>query len=1108
MKPGIPWSVKGIEPEVREAAKDAARRAGMTLGEWLNTVILDQSDDEQPANSPHAEISSETIPEGEMEHPQPHHPENTIRLEDIAHQLSQLAQRERESATILAYDAPRGHDPDRATMNRILARIDSNEQQAVEAFTAVNERLSVLGQQIAAAAKPHSLERPEDVPGYSALEAAIRNVVEHIEVSEKRTRDSLKSMQDRLGEMAERASHTDADGVVRAAPAFAGLESRIAEMANRLQQSENMLHSGIPDVVRNEISQLADRIEHVRQSAEELATHAQTSAVDVARSELGEIEARILGVLKDAQATIGGGQTTADDLERLRSEIGGLSQRIHDVNESTANESDMHALRVAVEQLSTRVAQGPDLRPVAEMDRRLAELNQKIEQNHKAVRSLPEFGELERRIAELDQRLEEAVRLQGDEQAIVSLEQQIAAVSDRVGHTEQQLGNLETMERSIKQLFETLEQNQELAGQTAEDAATRAVERMFAAQQEAGPSPEIRALQDGLRAVRESAAGAEQRNQETLEAVHETLEQIVNKLAELETATAGQQLAANMAQDAMGEAPGWQAASVTGGTPERQQQAHDDQTAGFDKPHAAAESTEVPEETGDPGNPEADLAASARPEAMADFAASESSVVAGDDDFIAAARRAAQAAASRPGILHPDVKPPMKAGANNKFSFALPFKKNKRKLTKPVTYTGGKPVVDPSIAARKKSQRKKLVLAGIVLLAAVSAFAFNMLAKQPKQIKQSTVIETPQKSSLAAQRKMSAILAPPSRSQSLFSVGQKQSHLQGNQISDPLVTGSLPVTKTDATLTSIVAEPGSTTSFAKMPPPEAGPLALREAAAKGDAKAQFIIASRYLDGQSVAQDLPRAAEWYQRAAAHGLAPAQYRLATLFERGKGVPQDVAAALLWYERAAEGGNVKAMHNAAVIAAGNQAGTPDYDKAFKWFKLAAEHGLHDSQFNLAVLYERGLGSKIDNPEAYFWYSLAAKQGDVDAKKRAAGIVGLLDDETVAATATRVEGWTAAPTLEDANVVAITNPVWNNTAEQPAPAPKPQSAATPVVENPVVEAQALLSGLGFNVGTPDGRMGSRTANAIRLFQLQSGMRVTGEVTPELLNVMRAQSS
>ncbi len=34
-----PWSVKGIDPETREAAKIAARRAGLPLGAWLTQVI-------------------------------------------------------------------------------------------------------------------------------------------------------------------------------------------------------------------------------------------------------------------------------------------------------------------------------------------------------------------------------------------------------------------------------------------------------------------------------------------------------------------------------------------------------------------------------------------------------------------------------------------------------------------------------------------------------------------------------------------------------------------------------------------------------------------------------------------------------------------------------------------------------------------------------------------------------------------------------------------------------------------------------------------------------------------------------------------------------------
>ena len=45
MSVGAPWSVKGIDPKAREIAKDLARRSGMTLGEWLNQVILE---DEAP----------------------------------------------------------------------------------------------------------------------------------------------------------------------------------------------------------------------------------------------------------------------------------------------------------------------------------------------------------------------------------------------------------------------------------------------------------------------------------------------------------------------------------------------------------------------------------------------------------------------------------------------------------------------------------------------------------------------------------------------------------------------------------------------------------------------------------------------------------------------------------------------------------------------------------------------------------------------------------------------------------------------------------------------------------------------------------------------------
>ena len=55
MKSGGPWNLRGLRPEARAAARDAARRSGMSVGEWLNTVIepTEAEDDEtwRPADA-------------------------------------------------------------------------------------------------------------------------------------------------------------------------------------------------------------------------------------------------------------------------------------------------------------------------------------------------------------------------------------------------------------------------------------------------------------------------------------------------------------------------------------------------------------------------------------------------------------------------------------------------------------------------------------------------------------------------------------------------------------------------------------------------------------------------------------------------------------------------------------------------------------------------------------------------------------------------------------------------------------------------------------------------------------------------------------------------
>jgi localization factor PodJL len=284
-----------------------------------------------------------------------------------------------------------------------------------------------------------------------------------------------------------------------------------------------------------------------------------------------------------------------------------------------------------------------------------------------------------------------------------------------------------------------------------------------------------------------------------------------------------------------------------------------------------------------------------------------------------------------------------------------------------------------------------------------------------------------------------------------------------------------------------------------------GPTALRAAAVAGNAKAQFVVATRYLEGKAVPQDAAAAARWYQKAAAQGLAAAQYRLGTLFERGLGVPADKVAARMWYERAAEAGNVKAMHNLAVVLADKDTGAADYARAARWFGAAADHGVKDSQFNLAVLYERGLGVIASRPMAYRWYLLAARQGDGDAEARAKTLHPYLDAAEVKTIEAEIAGWMPREAKADANVVAIEEVSWNAAAEEPARTlpPSPELTGSKLISR----TQELLAGLGYDIGTADGVMGARTTNAIRRFQSQNGLTVDGMPSNRLLRHLMAKA-
>lgn len=262
-------------------------------------------------------------------------------------------------------------------------------------------------------------------------------------------------------------------------------------------------------------------------------------------------------------------------------------------------------------------------------------------------------------------------------------------------------------------------------------------------------------------------------------------------------------------------------------------------------------------------------------------------------------------------------------------------------------------------------------------------------------------------------------------------------------------------------------------------------LSLERAAIEGDAIAQF----KWGEARLGAQDLAAGADFVRRAARQGLPAAQYRLAKLHERGIGVPRDFFEARSWTEKAANGGNTKAMHDLAVFYADGEGGAQSYAAAAEWFRKAADFGVVDSQYNLAVLYENGLGISPSQSEALYWYEVASANGDASAPGNVATLREALPLEQAQQAQRRASGWTVTPADKAANgTFEIQN--WElSTRTQ------------------VATLQSVLNGLGYEAGAPDGIAGSGTRAAVQAYQADNGLEANGVIDELLIETLNRQT-
>ena len=336
MSAAAPWSVKGIDPKAREVAKDLARRSGMTLGEWLNRVILE---DDLPD-----EVTVETQFSDRLHRTSPSVPRllssaGSPDLSRIAHALDRITDRieASETRTGLAINGVEH------SMRQAMARIETAER----AQHGIAVRLEgVAGAAVDAAPRYDDRGGPTSSVVQRALqadasavnaevlaEAVLKRMGERLAAAEGRTAVALADLKGLLAAMDRRVGAIEAPDAARfealgqslerqveavraevadklEASAGPRVEARLAAMAQTVQTAERRSTRAVEDIGRQVLS-MAEAV------SRKLGDVDQRSADAI--DQVGTEVARIAGAVEHRLARVE--HTQAEAFERLGFEI-------------------------------------------------------------------------------------------------------------------------------------------------------------------------------------------------------------------------------------------------------------------------------------------------------------------------------------------------------------------------------------------------------------------------------------------------------------------------------------------------------------------------------------------------------------------------------------------------------------------------------------------------------------------------------------------------------------------------------------------------------------------------------------------------------------------
>jgi localization factor PodJL len=968
MTAGAPWSVKGIDPKAREIAKDLARRSGMTLGEWLNRMIVEGDPlagadyaPERALNAPDEPIVIDTSrPQSGPRYEIPGHPADEVgRVAEAVERLSQRieAAEQRSTLAITGIDqSVRGALARLQTSEREQTSVAARFEGAVDEIRTdsarVADRLRRLEQE---AAGPRSAE------ALRSLEGMLGKVAGQMYDGEARTRETLAVVEARVADLEK----SDPSNLV---------EAVAARVAERLEAAEARTTDALRDLGSSFVA--LDRRLKAVETGESGADRLEALAVDLtARMEATRAEL--------AEKLAASAETRFDRMDRRLSE---MSQHVATAETRSAQ---------AIERVGREMVSMADnlSRKIQTVENRGADALEQV------------GGEVARIAAAVEQKLSRADTAQA--QALEKLGVEIARITERLA---ERIANSERRGAlAIDEVGEQVARVTERISQRQERTATDLAERIRLSEERTA-----RLLDEAREKIDASLSGSHRRLAEQIapsvapaaaprkpDPVRQAFSDPfatdpfeTSARAIPEDAFAPQVFSRPPAESAPGDPAPFPAAER--GTPSFSQEdfdAVDDFVAISDEPEIPDAPEISPPPSIDPFEVSAAPAAPRSTRDVIEQARMAARAVAGGG-----ATSAAAAADERRGLFGASDRKAKKRAGSAMMSAVL--------IATTVTtvsalgvgglmYSG---VIGGGGESPRVENSRRIAEAdarGEIKGAEADTTPMIAMAVSPAGPGQATTPPLAGASGLTggAVENAAALYAEAQRLiEAKDPAGLDRLRRAANMglaaaqfdLSKAYLTGTLGVKKDEA-------ESRRWTE---------------RAAQAGDSRAMHNLGLAFFHGSGGPMNKTTAAQWFRRAADLGMGDSQYNLASLYEQGYGVSQNPAEAYKWYLIAARGGDAEARSAADRLkgeltpearsaaersAAGYRAATPNASVR-PVAAAASASGVASAQKALSMLgYYRG---PQDGAQS------AALKGAVQAFQRDKGLrtTGALDSETVA--------------------------------------------------------------------------------------------------------------